>query len=134
MTPKLLSRSTNLTAQQDQGLAMANGFVRKVPRGFTLGELNTLLPIFLLVPILFASTPQAQQTHHRYFQRLSGGEGKQLKSPDDGEWAVSRLDEMQAEFVERHRGADLIECNLAPPEGNGKVRCVIYFLAAQVRR
>src|SRR5438552_18959076 len=41
---------------------------------------------------------------------------------------MSRLDEMQHEFMERHcKDADLIECYAAPPNGNGKVIRAIYF-------
>src|SRR5438034_7320750 len=41
---------------------------------------------------------------------------------------MSRLDEMQHEFMEQHcKDADLIECYAAPPNGNGKVIRAIYF-------
>lgn len=40
---------------------------------------------------------------------------------------MSRLDEMQYEFMERHKEADLLECYPDPPVGNGKVIKAIYL-------
>jgi len=40
---------------------------------------------------------------------------------------MGRLDEMQDEFMRRHQDADLIECRLPPPKGDGKMIRAIYF-------
>lgn len=40
---------------------------------------------------------------------------------------MRKLDELQIEFMERHKDADMIECWLAPPKGNGKVKFAVYY-------
>ncbi len=43
---------------------------------------------------------------------------------------MSKLDELQDEFMRKHQDADLIVCYPAPPEGSGKVIRAVYYSPA----